>query len=122
MILKRRFIYIQVNKGQISARRVGHPETSVTRLCVALSHPRTLMGEFQEIATCLKGVLHQLGSRPWFKARVLIHLVPKVEGGYTNVELRAFREAAELAGAGPVFLLKDHPAVSDAELGALFKW
>jgi actin-like ATPase involved in cell morphogenesis len=80
------------------------------------------MGEFQEISACLKDVLHQLGSRPWFKARVLIHLIPKVEGGYTNVELRAFREAAEQAGAGPVWLLKDHPAASDTELGVLFKW
>jgi actin-like ATPase involved in cell morphogenesis len=80
------------------------------------------MGEFQEVTACLKNVLQQLGSRPWLKARVLIHLVPAVEGGYTNVELRAFREAAEQAGAGPVWLLKDHPPASDAELQSLFKW
>lgn len=46
---------------------------------------------------------------------VLAHLIPQVEGGYTNVELRAFREAMVGAGAAQVYLLADHPPPAVAQ-------
>jgi len=78
------------------------------------------MGDFADVSASLKEVFKEIGVRWWLKPRVLIHLIPKADGGYTKVELRAFREAAEIAGAGRVFLLTDHAPVSDAELGKLF--
>jgi len=53
------------------------------------------MGEFDEAQKSLRKVLEQLGLCRWYRAKpvALVHLVPQVEGGYTNVELRAFREA-----------------------------
>ena len=77
------------------------------------------MGEFYEMKKSLRKVLEQLGLRRWYMAKpvVLVHLIPKVEGGYTNVELRAFREAMLAAGVGEVYLLIDHPPLTAHERG-----
>lgn len=75
------------------------------------------MGDFTAIEAAFKQVLSELGLKAWYKLApvVLTHLVPQVEGGYTNVELRAFREAALGAGASQSYLLADYPPLSVAE-------
>lgn len=76
------------------------------------------MGDFDEAEKSLRKVLEQLGLCRWYRAKpvALVHLVPQVEGGYTNVELRAFREAMLAAGAGEVYLLIDHPPLTAPQL------
>ena len=76
------------------------------------------MGEFVEAEKALRKVLEQLGLRRWYMTKpvAVVHLVPQVVGGYTNVELRAFREAMLAAGAGEVYLLVDHPPLTAQQL------
>lgn len=115
-MLFRPFVYIKVSVGSLTAEVVGQAN-SVTVQCHALAHPRTLMGEFTEVQDAMKSALEQLGLLPWYKRAPisLTHLLPKVEGGYTNVELRAFREAALGAGSAHAYLLKDHPPLSTSD-------
>jgi hypothetical protein len=42
------------------------------------------------------------------RPHALVHLVPKAEGGYTSIELRAFKEAAEGAGAKMAWMCDDN--------------
>lgn len=118
-MLKRPLIYIQVQRGYFIAKRVG-TDRRVHKSCAGLEHPRTLMGDFQVVADCFKSAFGELcpGIR-LFKPRALVHLIPAVEGGYTNVELRAFREAAALAGASFTFMSTYERPHTDSELAKI---
>lgn len=115
-MLFRPLVYLQVSPGTICAEWVGEAATA-TVACAALSHPRTLMGDFVAVEQAMREALAQLGFGPWYRRSpvTLTHLLPAVAGGYTNVELRAFREAAMGAGSAQAFLLADHPPLSGAD-------
>lgn len=54
------------------------------------------------------------------KPRVLVHLVPEMKGGYTDLELRFFREAVLGAGSGETFVLtNEYGALTDNEISAI---
>lgn len=118
-MLKRPLIYIQVHPGHFIARRVG-TGLSVRSDCSGLVHPRTLMGDFEAVHKAFQSALRELC--PWgrlIKPRALVHLPPDVEGGYTNVELRAFKEAAEMAGASFSFMSTFERPHTDQELAEI---
>jgi hypothetical protein len=82
-------------------------------------HPRTLFGEFDPIQQALASGLRELNAFRFgfLEPRGLIHLVPHFDGGYTQVELRAFREAGEGAGIRWPFLLDNrYGPLSDGQL------
>ncbi|QDP00965.1 rod shape-determining protein [Thalassotalea sp. PS06] len=70
----------------------------------ASTHPRTLTGDFFHLEQDMKQVMGELATRSWVKPDVLICLQGLSEGGYTNIEKKAFREAAFGAGAMDVYL------------------
>ena len=115
-MLRRPLLYLQVTAGSATAQKIGSSQ-QVTIPCQALNHPRTLMGDFTAVERCFKEVVSQLGLNEWYvRAPItLVHLIPKVDGGYTNVELRAFREAMVGAGAAQVYLLANHPPLTPAQ-------
>jgi hypothetical protein len=121
-VLFRPIVYFTVSPGTLNAQVVGSSERA-TVLSPALSHPRTLMGDFTAIESAMKEALSKLGLRGAFKRApvVLTHLLPAAEGGYTNVELRAFREAALGAGAAQSWLLADHPPLSATDVADIKK-
>ena len=104
----KKFIYIKLRKGSAQARVVGKT-TDQTYPSDALSHPRTLVGDQNELIALFKTIIRVNTSiiDRLIKPKVLIHLVEQVEGGYTNSELYILREMALEAGAGWVFLCKD---------------
>lgn len=92
----RKLVYVQVQKGYMVARIVGDGE-SIRVQCAGLNHPRTLMGDYHVVADGFQSIRRQLDVGPFSfqKLGALIHLVPTYDGGYTNVEIRGFQEAAE---------------------------
>ncbi|WP_166212805.1 hypothetical protein [Cognatiluteimonas telluris] len=98
-MLDKPVIYIQVHAGYLAARRMGGP--TIRRECEALSRPRTLMGNFTGIEACFVTALEglRIGGVFTLSPVVLVHLVPEAAGGDTDVEERAFQEAAATAGA-----------------------
>jgi hypothetical protein len=94
----------------------------VSRTCLSLGHPRTLMGSFPEIAACFREILQEVGQgsllRP--QPRVVIHLPPGADGGYTDVEQRAFIEAALQAGARDVRITESREALNLDHIEKLF--
>lgn len=114
----KKLIYIKVYQGYLQARTYGAGNERVYR-CEGLSHPRTLAGDFQKVEqtfkkaiSCQPKVLFGL-----IRPNVLIHLVPKMQGGYTDFELRFFQEAALAGGASAVCLMTDkYGPLPDSEL------
>jgi rod shape-determining protein MreB len=70
------------------------------------SHPRSLMSDFVMGEQLLKALVKKLPKSHAFAAspRVLFHLQGDPAGGFTQVEIRAFREMALGAGASEVTL------------------
>ncbi len=114
----RNLVYLKVSKGLVQARSFGAlRETEL--VCDALGHPKTMAYDFSAIANCFKKALESQPKKYWglLKPNVLIHLLPKMEGGYTDVELRFFREAAAEAGSAQTYLLAgDYGPLSDEQL------
>lgn len=109
-------VYVQVHGGYVTARRIGGGNTH--KDCAALGHPRTLMGDYLAVEACFRAVFHELSSGGIFavKPAVVIHLVPEAAGGYTNVEERAFHEAAESAGARVCKVVTGRHPLSDSQV------
>ncbi|MCL1038212.1 hypothetical protein L2750_13760 [Shewanella submarina] len=92
-------IYYQIRRDGIKAVNI-ETGMSAVRACPALSHPRSLMGDFVKVEACIKEVTKEVTARLLFQLAPvgIAHLMEMGEGGYTNVEIRAFREA--FMGAG----------------------
>src|SRR5687768_13131255 len=100
----RPLIYIQVHRGHFIAKRIGNGK-AVRKECAGLEHPRTLMGDITKVEEAFSAALKELlPPINLIRPKGLVHLLPVYEGGYTNVELRAFKEAGETAGINFAFL------------------
>lgn len=114
----KRIIYIKVYQGYIEARTLGKNNEEVFN-SNGLNHPRTLAGSFIEVKKTFKEAISKQPKLFFglIKPIVMVHLVPKMEGGYTDLELRFFREVGYSGGASRVYLLADHfTPLSDSSL------
>lgn len=101
----KKHVYLLISKGVVKATELttgAYLETSLP----ATTHPRTPMGSFVEIEKAFTKIIKEVAAKSLFKPAPVayIHLMVEVEGGYTDVELRAFKEAVLGAGAREVYL------------------
>jgi hypothetical protein len=95
----KRLIYIKVYKGYLEARTVGlNNERQFNS--EGLSHPRSLAGKFIQVENTFKKAI---SAQPkvlfgFFKPNVLVHLVPEMEGGYTEAEHRFYAIFCQAGG------------------------
>lgn len=70
------------------------------------SHPRSLLADFAIAEKLLRYLFKKLSDSRLFRPApaVVIHPMEKLEGGLTDVEIRAFSELALGAGAREVFV------------------
>jgi len=68
------------------------------------SHPRVLVADFQKAEKVLMHAFQALFATSWFAVspRVVIQPMEKLEGGLTDIEIRALRELCLGAGAREV--------------------
>lgn len=120
----RKKIYIQVHKGYIVAKDID--SSAIFKMeSTGLNHPRTIAGDFKEIEKVIAATLkHFCGVFSYiFKPVILVHLIPKYEGGYTNVELSAFQLAARAAGVSMCLMCDDKfGPLSENQLKETFKY
>ncbi len=81
------------------------------------AHPRTLVSDFTAAQELIKYQLRRVQTTAFWRPApcVVLHPMGRDEGGYTQVERRAFREMALGAGASQMFLWIGRP-LTDAEL------
>ena len=84
------------------------------------AHPRTMVSDFAMAEQLLKYQVRQSVGKSFFSAspRILLHPLGDPAGGFTQVELRAFRELALGAGASQMYLKTGAP-LTDEELRAI---
>ncbi|HAT8493074.1 TPA: hypothetical protein RQK84_004165 [Vibrio vulnificus] len=119
-MFKKNHIHVQFKTGEV---KVTHLETDkcIIRACSALAHPRTLMGDFFAIESCLKEILADLLPKKSFSLApiAIVQFLEKTDGGVTNVEIRAFREAILGAGSKQVYFPESAKSMSKTELKGL---
>ena len=76
------------------------------------------MGDFLEIQDCFKRIAKELVPKRFYLKDpiAVVHLLETVEGGYTNVEIRAFKEAAFGAGAKQIFMSNSDTELSQSQI------
>lgn len=113
----KRHLYYQVKRGEVIATLIEE-DKSLKKRCDALNHPRTLMGDFDVIENCFKSLVEALAPKRFLLPAhtAVVHLLEDMEGGYTNVERRAFLEAATGAGAKKVFVSKARTRLSKDQI------
>lgn len=91
--------------------------TQAAEIVNPFRHPRTLLGDFTVGEQLLKAFVRRLqGTKPLALAPLIVmHPLGSPEGGFTQVERRAFREMAFGAGASEVVLWVGRE-LSDSEL------
>jgi rod shape-determining protein MreB and related proteins len=95
------------NPGRILAFGSAARSTAAGTTAVVInpfSHPRSLVSDFTSAEQLLKLMVRRLHGKAWFSPspRVVIHPLGDPDGGFTQVERRAFREMALGAGAAEV--------------------
>lgn len=91
--------------------------TSTVRLAKPFAHPRSMVSDFTLGEQLLKALLRKALGRSMFALapKVVLHLLGDPEGGFTQVEIRAFREMALGAGGAQVVIWQG-PPLGDQEL------
>ena len=80
-------------------------------------HPRSMVSDFSAGEQLLKAFIRRVRPRSLFSVspRVVMHPLGNPEGGFTQVEIRAFHEMALAAGASQVVVREGRP-LTDQEL------
>jgi hypothetical protein len=85
-------VLITITASEVKAENL---ETGLTHSMLRKSsHPRTLAGDFYKMEMEFKEVLSKVLIRKWIQPQLVVSLSGCSEGGYTNIENRAFLEAA----------------------------
>ena len=97
-----------------SAARLAVAELGVT-LIKPFAHPRSLVSDFIAGEQLLKEVIRRLYGKSIFAfaPMIILHLMGDPEGGFTPVEIRAFREMALASGATQVTLWQGRSLTDD---------
>lgn len=85
-------------------------------------HPRSLVSDFTVAEAVMKGFMARLFAGRLFAARPIVVLHPRTdpEGGFTQVEIRAFQELATGAGAAKVLVWHGRELTKDELLSLKF--
>jgi rod shape-determining protein MreB len=69
-------------------------------------HPRTLLADFLIAQLTLKYLVKKIQPKTWFVPSpvIVLHPLKLLEGGLTQIEIRAFAELGSMAGARRVYV------------------
>ncbi len=110
-------------KGKLSVLAVGTAARSAAASQAAalvnpFAHPRSLVSDFTLAELLLKHQVGRLLGRSLFAVSpcIVVHPLGSPEGGFTQVERRAFREMAFGAGASEVHVWSGRPLTDEEVL------
>lgn len=103
-----------VGTGNDAATQQSNPTVKIIK---PFAHPRTLVSDFTVAEQLLKTMVSRLLGSSIFTVspKIVFHPLGDPAGGFTQVELRAFRELAYGAGASQVVVWTGR-ALTDQEL------
>ncbi|MEN6584981.1 MAG: rod shape-determining protein [Sulfuricella sp.] len=94
-----------------------HGAAPSVKIVNPFAHPRSMVSDFTAGEQLLKAFVRRLSSNSLFASspKVVLHLMGEPQGGFTQVEIRAFHEMALGAGALKVIIWQGRE-LSDQEL------
>jgi rod shape-determining protein MreB len=103
----------------VGAEAALHRATPSVEVLNPFSHPRTMVGDFNASEQVVKAFIRKLAGSSWFALapRIVFHPLGDPAGGFTQVEIRAFREMALSAGASDV-LMWQGPELTDEQVSS----
>jgi len=101
----KKHIYFVISQGRLKATEL-ESGNSLEESLATVVHPRTPIGNFDNLETIFSRAIKELVPKNFFLASpcIYLHLLDEVDGGYTQIEIRAFKEAALGAGAREVHM------------------
>lgn len=118
-------IAIENSNGKSLILAIGHAakaKTGLPNVTVAngFKHPRTLLADFAVAERTMKQFIKKVTPSPLFTPSpiVVIHPLDMLEGGLTQIEIRAFAELCSMAGARRVYVWTG-PELNNDELQRL---
>ena len=98
-------LYFVVTQGRLKVTDLNSGKVIESSLQPA-SHPRTPIGNFEKLEEIFAQAIKEIGGKSFFRPSpvVYLHLLDEIEGGYTQIEVRAFKEAALGGGAREIFM------------------
>jgi hypothetical protein len=111
------YLYLVVTQGKLKATELKSGRT-VEKSLEPAAHPRTPVGNFEELERIFTEAISELGGRSLFRPApvAFLHLLDEVEGGYTPIEIRVFKEAILGGGARNIFIPESRTLLTKDEL------
>lgn len=105
--------------GASAKLAAGSPNVRIEN---GFSHPRTLLADFAIAEQTLRYLIKQAMPKRFFVTSpfVVLHPLTMLEGGLTQIEIRAFAELAKMAGASQVQVWQGPPLTREQLLNRQF--
>lgn len=109
-------VYIQIKRNQVTAINLETGE-EITRFAIRpFSTQRVVLASFNHANETILDAIRGLGLRTTFLAlKVVIQQLEGAEDGLSDIEKRALRDIAEMAGAKKVYIVEGEQKLSIRE-------
>ena len=115
-------IYIQIRRNQVTAINLVTGEEVMRQALTPFSTPRVVLASFGPAEETIKAALRDLPLKRRFLAmNVIIQQMEGADGGLSDIEKRALRDIAEMAGANKVYIFEGIDKLSIPEALALIE-
>ena len=113
-MFKVKSIYIKIKRNLVEVTNLSTGDTVVKQAIQPFSSIRNVVSSFNPANETIQSALEELGATSTFlsKMNILIQQLEGLEGGLSDIEKRALRDLAEMAGANKVFILEQAEPVS----------
>src|SRR5690349_22058283 len=115
-MFKTQKVYIQIRRNQITVINLTTGEETSRLAIRPFSTQRVVLASFDPANETVLAAIHDLGLKTTFSSlKVVIQQLEGAEGGLSDIEKRALRDLAEMAGARKVYIVEGEQKLSIAE-------
>ncbi|MEJ8819909.1 hypothetical protein [Lacibacter sp. H407] len=114
-MFKVKSIYIKIKRNHVEVTDLNTGETVSKQAIQPFSSTRNIISSFNPANETIQSALKELGLTGRFflsKMNILIQQLEGLEGGLSDIEKRALRDLAEMAGANKVCILEQSEPLS----------
>lgn len=109
-------VYIQIKRNQVTVINLDTGEEASRIAIRPFSTQRIVLASFDPANETVMAAIRDLGLKTTFSAlKVVIQQLEGAEGGLSDIEKRAFRDLAEMAGARKVYIVEGEQKLSIEE-------
>ncbi|MBO9573886.1 MAG: hypothetical protein J7497_16990 [Chitinophagaceae bacterium] len=115
-MLKTRLIYLKIKRNQVEVTDLNTDRTVFRQAIEPFSSVRMVVSSFDKANAVILSAFEDLGIKSGFfrpLTKILVQQLEGIEGGLADIEKRALRDLAEMAGANKVFILEETEPVTN---------